>query len=174
MARLLHPAAPHGRPPPARRHQPARQPVLRPLWWDVDGDALVRDTLGRKCEAYTWRQSTSMVYLEVKVPEGTSARELRVSMRPTHLRVAIGGEAPILDEELYMRIYVGSNADDNSSIWELQDRRCVVFHLVKWHRLEAGNVRDASRTWWRRCFASEPPFEAEVPAGRYYEERERR
>lgn len=154
-------------------YQPPRQPVLQPLWWEVDGEALVRDTLGRKTEAYTWRQSTSMVYLEVKVPEGTSARELRVSMRPNHLRVAIGSEV-VLDEELYMRIYVGSNADDNSSIWELQDRRCLVFHLVKWHRLEAGNVRDASRTWWRQCFVSEPPFEAEVPAGRYYEEKEHR
>ena len=26
---------------------------------------------------------------------------------------------PILDEELYMRIYVGSNTDDDVSIWEV-------------------------------------------------------
>ena len=37
--------------------------------------------------------------------------------------------------------------------------RVVVFHLTKWHRLAAGNVRDASRTWWPRAFVSEPPFQ---------------
>jgi hypothetical protein len=133
----------------------------------------VADALGRLSERCCWRQTTSMVYVELAVPEGTSARDLRVSMRPTHLSVTVGHE-PLLDEELHMRIYVGSNADDNSSIWELQDKRCLVFHLVKWHRLEAGNVRDQSRTWWRRCFASEEPFANEVPTGAYYEAKEKR
>ena len=41
----------------------------------------------------------------------------------------------------------------------LLDRRVVVFHLTKWHRLAAGNVRDASRTWWPRAFVSEPAFQ---------------
>ena len=72
-----------------------------------------------------------------------------------------------------MRIYVGSNADDNSSVWELVDKRVLIFHLTKWHRLEAGNVRDASRTWWRRCLAKEPLFENEHPPNAYYEAKER-
>ena len=53
--------------------------------------------------------------------------------------------SPIFDEQLYMKIYVGGPADDEASIWELQDKRVVVFNLVKWHRLSAGNVRDTSR-----------------------------
>ena len=80
---------------------------------------------------------------------------------------------PILDEELYMRIYVGSNTDDDVSIWEVQDRRVVVFHLTKWHRLAAGNVRDASRTWWRQCFVTEEPFPHENPHGEYYNQKDK-
>jgi hypothetical protein len=153
------------------KYAPPRIIELKPLWEDVDGEALRRDGLGHRAGGFYWRQTTSMVYLEVKVPEGTSARDLRVVMRPTHLTVSVGTQRPILDEELYMRIYVGSNADDNSSVWELLDKRCLVFHLVKWHRLEAGNVRDASRTWWRQCFVNEEPFEATVPPNPYYDTR---
>ena len=153
------------------KYEPPRIRTLPALWSDVDGARLAEECLGRKAEAYCWRQTTSMVYLEVRVPEGTPARDLRVEMRPSHLRVSVGSAAPLLDEELHMRIYVGSNADDQSSVWELQDRRCLVFHLVKWHRLEAGNVRDASRTWWRQCFASEEPFENKVPTNAYYDTR---
>jgi len=151
-----------------------RQRVLKPLWHDIDGDQLVKDALGRLSETFYWRQTTSMVYIEFKIPEGTSARDLRVEMHPTRLVVTLGHDERLLDAELNMRIYVGSNADDNSSIWELQDKRCIVFHLVKWHRLEAGNVRDQSRTWWNRAFATEEPFENDAPTGAYYEAKERR
>ncbi len=44
---------------------------------------------------------------------------------------------------------------------------------VKWHRLEAGNVRDASRTWWRQCFSTEEPFENRVPPNAYYSAKEK-
>ena len=73
-----------------------------------------------------------------------------------------------------MKIYVGSAADDEVSIWELQDKRVVVFNLVKWHRLTAGNVRDSSRTWWRACFAGEETFDhLENPHGDYYTQKDR-
>jgi hypothetical protein len=66
-------------------------------------------------------------------------------------------------------VQVGSNADSETSIWELQDKRVVIFHLVKWHRIAAGNVRDSSRTWWRQCITSEEPFShLDVPHGDYY------
>ena len=77
------------------------------------------------------------------------------------------------DEELFMKIYVGSPTDDDCSIWEVQDKRVVVFNLVKWHRLEAGNVRDTSRTWWRQCFVSEEPFPHENPHGEYYQQKDK-
>ena len=70
------------------------------------------------------------------------------------------------------RLQVGSNADSETSIWELQDKRVVVFHLVKWHRVAAGNVRDSSRTWWRQCLVSEEPFvHLDHPHGDYYSAR---
>ena len=111
--------------------------------------------------------------LEVKLPPGTSARELRVNMQPTRLTVQVGAEPPIFDEELFMKIYVGSNTDEDCSIWEVQDKRVIVFHLVKWHRLKAGNVRDASKTWWCKCLMSEEAFDLKVPHGEYYNQKEK-
>ena len=118
--------------------KPPRAVVLPPLWHDVDGADLVTRGLGRVCEGYYWRQTIKMVRLEVKVPEGTSARDLRVTIEPTRIAIAAAradGGGVLFDEELFMKIYVGSNADEETSIWELQDKRVVVFHLVKWHAL---------------------------------------
>ena len=157
---------------PAWRYPQPRE--LKPLWCDVDEVALLAHGLGRRTEAYYWRQTTSTVQLELKLPPGTSARELRVSMQPTRITVRVGSDPePLLDEELYMKIYVGSNTDDDCSIWEVQDKRVLVFHLVKWHRLAAGNVRDASKTWWCKCLNSEEAFDLKVPHAEYYNEKEK-
>eukprot|EP00326_Haptolina_ericina_P032324 CAMPEP_0181242210 /NCGR_PEP_ID=MMETSP1096-20121128/41557_1 /TAXON_ID=156174 ORGANISM="Chrysochromulina ericina, Strain CCMP281" /NCGR_SAMPLE_ID=MMETSP1096 /ASSEMBLY_ACC=CAM_ASM_000453 /LENGTH=94 /DNA_ID=CAMNT_0023338381 /DNA_START=48 /DNA_END=332 /DNA_ORIENTATION=- len=94
-------------------------------------------------------------------------------MTPTRLAIRIGADPPLFDEELYMKIYVGSNADNDCSIWEIQEKRVVVFNLVKWHRLAAGNVRDASRTWWRKCFSSEEAFDMANPHGEYYNQKDK-
>jgi len=153
--------------------KPPRVVELRPLWEDIDGDDLVEKGLGRLTENYYWRQTLGMVFIEVKVPEGTSARDLRVAIEPNRLSIAVGSNPPLFDEELYMKIYVGSNADSETSICELQDKRVVIFHLDKWHRLAAGNVRDSSRTWWRQCFASEEPFTHTNPHGEYYNQKDK-
>ncbi|KAL1522865.1 hypothetical protein AB1Y20_017830 [Prymnesium parvum] len=150
-----------------------RPKKLKPLWHDVNGAKLVEEGLGRVSSTYMWRQTVGMVFVEVKIPEGTSARDLNVTMTPTHLSIQIGADPPLFDEELYMKIYVGSNADNDCSIWEVQDKRVVVFHLIKWHRLAAGNVRDSSRTWWRKCFLTEEPFELTHPHGEYYNQKDK-
>lgn len=156
---------------PAWRYPPPKP--LRPLWGDVDEAMLLLQGLGRRSDTYYWRQTTSTVQLEVKLPEGTSARELRVSMQPTRLTVQIGAEPPLFDEELFMKIYVGSNTDEDCSIWEVQDKRVIVFHLVKWHRLKAGNARDASKTWWCKCMKDESAFDLKVPHAEYYNQKEK-
>ena len=155
--------------------KPPRQVVLKPLWDDVDARDLIERGLGYLGEGYYWRQTLSMVYLEVRVPEGTSARDIQVTIAPTRLTIRRGGSVPIFDEELHMKVYVGGPADDDCSVWELQDKRVVIFHLAKWHRLGAGNVRDSSRTWWRRCFASEPECFPHLknPHGDYYQQKEK-
>ena len=122
--------------------KPPRVVQLEPLWHDVDSEDLITRGLGRLAETYYWRQTVGMVYIEVKVPEGTSARDLRVTIEPQRIAIAIGSQEPFFNEETYMKIYVGGPADNEASIWELQDKRVVVFNLVKWHRLAAGNVRD--------------------------------
>jgi len=155
--------------------KPARAVQLQPLWQDVDSADLIARGLGRLTDSYYWRQTIGMVYLEVKVPEGTSARDLRVTIEPTRVTITLGASAtPLFDESLYMRIYVGSAADDEASIWELADKRVVIFNLVKWHRLSAGNVRDSSRTWWRKCFGHEQGFDhLDHPHGDYYHEKDK-
>jgi len=154
--------------------KPPRVVQLGPLWAEVDGADLFERGLGHVTDTYHWRQTVGMVFLEVKVPEGTSARDLRVTIEPTRLSIAVGANTPIFDEQLYMKIYVGSSADTEASIWELQDKRVVVFNLVKWHRLAAGNVRDSSRTWWRQCFVNEEGFtHLTNPHGDYYQQKDK-
>jgi hypothetical protein len=91
--------------------KPPRVVELRPLWHDVDGADLVARGLGRLTENYFWRQTVDMVFLEVKVPEGTSARDLRVTMEPERLSITIGAGPPLFDEQLYMKIYVRGRPD---------------------------------------------------------------
>lgn len=154
--------------------KPPRVAMLGSLWADVNVAKLAEQGLGRVTDRYYWRQTTGMVFVEVKVPEGTSARELTVTIAPQRLTIRRGTAGPpLFDEELYMRIYVGSNVDVESSVWELQDKRVIIFHLVKWHRLAAGNVRDTSRTWWRQCFTHEEPFTHENPHGEYYNQKDK-
>jgi len=152
--------------------KPPRVVTLPPLWADVNEARLLEEGLGRVTERHYWRQTLGMVFVEVKVPEGTSARELKVTIEPSRLAIHRGSQT-LFDEELYMKIYVGSNVDNESSVWELADKRVVIFHLVKWHRLDAGNVRDSSRTWWRQCFKSEEPFPHEHPHGEYYNQKDK-
>lgn len=153
--------------------KPPRQVELKPLWDDVNARQLIEQGLGFLGDGYCWRQTISMVYLEVRVPEGTSARDLNVTISPTRVTIRRGGGPPIFDEELHMKVYVGGPADNDCSVWELSDKRVVIFHLAKWHRLGAGNVRDSSRTWWRRCFASEEECfpHLENPHGEYYNQK---
>ena len=153
--------------------KPPRVVQLEPLWHDVDSEDLITRGLGRLAETYYWRQTVGMVYIEVKVPEGTSARDLRVTIEPQRIAIAIGSQEPFFNEETYMKIYVGGPADNEASIWELQDKRVVVFNLVKWHRLHAGNVRDSSRTWWPKCFQHEERFDLENPHGDYYAQKDK-
>ena len=94
--------------------KPPRMVELQPLWLDVDAATLVEQGLGRVTEDIYWRQTLGMVYVEVKVPEGTSARELQVTIAPSRLTIRVGTGSPIFDKELYMKIYVGSNVDNES------------------------------------------------------------
>jgi hypothetical protein len=103
--------------------KPPRIVELPPLWQDVDVATLAEQGLGRLNDRYYWRQTLGMVFVEVKVPEGTSGRELKVTIAPSRLTIAIGNEPPLFDEELYMRIYVGSNVDDESYAAATQSAR---------------------------------------------------
>eukprot|EP00965_Chrysotila_dentata_P162007 5349625-Pleurochrysis_carterae.AAC.2 len=50
----------------APKHAPLKPRRLKPLWSDVDGDALVRHTLGRKTDSYCWQQSTTQARAETR------------------------------------------------------------------------------------------------------------
>ena len=135
--------------------KPPRVVQLGPLWADVDGADLVARGLGRVCREVLLAADDRDGVRGGQGARGHVARDLQVTIEPSRLAITIGARRPFFDEELAMKIYVGSNADAETSIWEVQDKRVVVFHLVKWHRLHAGNVRDSSRTWWRQCFVRE-------------------
>ena len=107
------------------KHAPPRILHLPELWADVKAGELEAAELGRSGRAV----HVAAVVQNVRLGAGAAGDVLRVTMEPSRLAVQVGTGPPILDEALYMRIYVGSNADDDVSIWEVQDRRVVVFHL---------------------------------------------
>ena len=80
--------------------KPARVVPLPPLWHDVDAPKLLELGLGRVTERYHWRQTIGMVFVEVKVPEGTSARDLQVTIAPSRLTIRRGSGPPLFDEEV--------------------------------------------------------------------------
>ena len=68
-----------------------------------------------------------------------------------------------------MKIYVGSKVDNESSVWELQDKRVVIFHLVKWYRLGAGN--GATRAHGGGGASLRGALPHEHPHGDYYQQK---
>ncbi|KAG8466646.1 hypothetical protein KFE25_008025 [Diacronema lutheri] len=124
--------------------------------------------LGADLGLYSWTQTVKRVELTVPVPAGSRARQLVVVMQRAHICVGRVGEPPIVNAALAMPIYVGGGADEDGSYWELVDGRAVVLHLSKWHSRERANCRDASETWWRSCFADEPPCALPAPPVAYY------
>ena len=81
---------------------------------------------GDTTDKYSWAQTHSDLTVQIKVPEGTKARELIVVMKPQYLSVAIKGqEEKLVEGDLFEKIKV------EDSFWNLEDNKYLVLTLEK-------------------------------------------
>lgn len=81
---------------------------------------------GAKTKKYNWSQNITEVTVQIKVPEGTTAKMLDIVMRPKHLKVKLKGEdICIIDGDLQEKIKV------EESFWNLEDKKYVNISFEK-------------------------------------------
>ena len=68
---------------------------------------------GADMGAYSWGQTLNEVTLNVKVPEGTRARDIVVDIKQQYLTVGLKNAEPIISRKLHKKIKV------EDSFWQL-------------------------------------------------------
>ncbi|KAL3880631.1 hypothetical protein ACJMK2_032855 [Sinanodonta woodiana] len=71
-----------------------------------------------------WYQTMEEVFLEIKVSEGTLAKEIKCTIKPKHIKVVIKGET-ILEGTLYEPV----QADE--AVWTFEDKKLLRICLPK-------------------------------------------
>lgn len=110
-----------------------------PLPPKTDIDKEISTYNGAKTEKYNWSQGTLNVDVQVKLPVGTTARQVICIIKTKHLKVCIKGcEEPIIDSELHERVKV----DD--SFWSVEDNEFLNINFEKmeeriWKTVLAGD-----------------------------------
>jgi len=62
---------------------------------------------------YEWEQKRSTIFFYTMLPKDVKMNDIEVKIRPKHLRIAIHGKHPFINEELY------SFVDDSRSTWNI-------------------------------------------------------
>ena len=81
---------------------------------------------GAKTAKYNWSQSINNVDVQVKLPKGTTSKQLIVTIKPKHLKVQIKGQPePLIDGELCERV------KSEDSFWSVEDEEFLNFNFEK-------------------------------------------
>ncbi|NWI68768.1 NUDC2 protein, partial [Todus mexicanus] len=78
-----------------------------------------------------WYQTLEEVFIEVQVPPGTLARDVRCSLQSRHIALAVRGR-----EVLQGKLFDSTITDEGT--WTLEDRKLIRIVLMKTNR-DAGN-----------------------------------
>ncbi|KAI1234037.1 hypothetical protein IHE44_0003747 [Lamprotornis superbus] len=78
-----------------------------------------------------WYQTLEEVFIEVRVPPGTRAKDVRCSLRSRHISLAVCGQ-----ELLQGKLFDSTVTDEGT--WTLEDRQMIRIVLMKTNR-DAGN-----------------------------------
>jgi len=103
------------------------------------GKLMPNEGNGSTTDTYNWTQTLSELEVNVKVPEGTRARDLVVVIKANKLSVALKGQKPIMEGDTEKNINVGESS------WTLDSNKLVVLTIVKQNQME----------WWGRILKSE-------------------
>lgn len=75
---------------------------------------------GDTTSKYAWSQSISEVTVQIPIPEGTSAKQCLIVIKPKHLKVMLkGSDECIIDGALQEKIKV------EDSFWSIEDRKYI-------------------------------------------------
>ena len=75
---------------------------------------------GDTTSKYAWSQTISEVTVQIPIPEGTSAKEVLIVIKPKHLKVLLkGSDELIIDGELQEKVKV------EDSFWSIEDRKFI-------------------------------------------------
>ncbi|NXJ12406.1 NUDC2 protein, partial [Odontophorus gujanensis] len=78
-----------------------------------------------------WYQTLEEVFIEVQVPPGTRAKDVRCSLQSRHVALSVGGR-----DVLQGNLFDSTIADEGT--WTLEDRKLIRIVLMKTNR-DAGN-----------------------------------
>ncbi|KAK9962904.1 hypothetical protein ABG768_006142 [Culter alburnus] len=79
----------------------------------------------------SWYQTMEEVFIEVNVPPGTSAKEIKCNIESKHI------ELRVKDQQIFKGKLFGSTVSDEAT-WTLEDKKLIQIVLMKTNR-EAGN-----------------------------------
>ncbi|KAL6633560.1 hypothetical protein ACP70R_026231 [Stipagrostis hirtigluma subsp. patula] len=98
---------------------------------------------GMDLEKYSWTQELSEVNIDVPIPQGTNPKSIVCEIERNHLHVALKGQTPIIDGELYQPIKV----DD--CFWSIEDGKSLTILLTKQNQKE----------WWASVIRGSPELD---------------
>lgn len=101
---------------------------------------------GGRTSVYHWSQTLQELQVNFPVDSALRSRDMDIVITPTRIKVAIRGQKPLLDCELYRRIL----PDDSS--WTLEDGRSgkyLTLYLTKANQME----------WWTCVGTGEPEID---------------
>lgn len=102
---------------------------------------------GQKHEKFSWTQDIFSVTLTTQVPEGTTVKRLKISLKPKHFTIHLL-ESDNKTWQLHLGGETENEFDVGESSWELEDRRIVNVHFQK----KAGY-------WWECVFQGDPKID---------------
>ena len=129
-------------------------------WQAID----IPSGFGLDCGAYKWRQDQSRVEVFIPLPEGLAARQVRVAMEPTSLKVTAGDKV-VLSGPLAAAVKA------EESTWLIRDHILEISLLKRPRRGHYDDRHTNFNTFWRSVLTAAPAAEvlqlAAPPAGYY-------
>lgn len=147
----------------SRAGAPAAAAAPQPPAPRVTAVAASASTHGGVTERYVWSQTKSEVTLNVVVPAGTRARDVRVRVDRDFVGVALAGSDFALEGTLAHAVAVDEDPDEID--WELRQPDGAA--VGRWLRLTLAKQCPAGVViWWDRVFAGDEPVDISAFAGR--------
>ena len=116
---------------------------------DEDFDKLTPGTMkpnegnGGEAEHYTWQQTLQDVDVRVRIPVGTTSKQVICEFKKTKWVFGLKGQAPMIDGELYGEV----QTDD--CVWTMEDKTTVLVSFTKRSDME----------WWDCVVKGDPKID---------------